>query len=103
MADDLPQPKQYEHATGGWGSVRGMTKIELSAKAAPGALLTLKDQNKPGGYMCSSCAWTKPEDPHPFEFCENGAKATLWDLTTDRCTPETVSYTHLTLPTIYSV
>ena len=52
MADDLPQPKTYEHATGGWGSVRGMTKIELSARAAPDALLTLKDQNKPGGYMC---------------------------------------------------
>jgi molybdopterin-dependent oxidoreductase alpha subunit len=25
---------------------------------------------------------------HPFEFCENGAKATLWELTTRRCTPE---------------
>ena len=88
MADDLPRPHKYDYATGGWGSVKGMTRIELKAKAAPGALLTLKDQNKPGGYMCSSCAWTKPEDPHAFEFCENGAKATLWDLTIDRCTPE---------------
>ena len=26
--------------------------------------------------------------PHPFEFCENGAKATLWELTTRRCTPD---------------
>ena len=34
--------------------------------------------------MCTSCAWAKPAHPHPFEFCENGAKATLWDLTTDR-------------------
>ena len=38
--------------------------------------------------MCVSCAWTKPADHHPFEFCENGAKATLWELTTRRCTPE---------------
>ena len=38
--------------------------------------------------MCTSCAWTKPAVPHAFEFCENGAKATLWDLTRDRATPE---------------
>jgi molybdopterin-dependent oxidoreductase alpha subunit len=38
--------------------------------------------------MCTSCAWTKPADYNPFEFCENGAKATLWDLTTRRCTPD---------------
>lgn len=88
MADDLPEPKRYDGATGGWGSLEGISRIELSAKASPSAALTLKIQNKPGGYMCSSCAWTKPEDPHAFEFCENGAKATLWDLTSDRCTPE---------------
>ena len=88
MADDLPTPKHYDGAHGGWGSLEGITKVELTARAAPSALLTLKDQNKPGGYMCSSCAWTKPEDPHAFEFCENGAKATFWDLTRDRCTPE---------------
>ena len=88
MASDLPEPKKYDGATGGWGSLKGIAKIERAARAAPGAILTLKDQNKPGGYMCSSCAWTKPEDPHIFEFCENGAKATLWDLTSDRCPPE---------------
>ena len=37
--------------------------------------------------MCTSCAWGKPAHPHVFEFCENGAKATIWDLTSDRCTP----------------
>ncbi|MHB9878529.1 FdhF/YdeP family oxidoreductase [Pacificimonas sp. ICDLI1SI03] len=88
MAADLPEPKGYKRATGGWGSLEGITRVELTAKASPSAALTLKTQNKPGGYMCSSCAWTKPEDPHVFEFCENGAKATLWDLTTARCTPE---------------
>jgi len=88
MTKQLPRPKQYDHATGGWGSLQGITRVELATKAAPGAALTLRHQNKPGGYMCTSCAWTKPEDPHAFEFCENGAKATLWDLTSARCTPE---------------
>ena len=32
--------------------------------------------------MCSSCAWAKPPEPHVAEFCENGAKATIWELTT---------------------
>lgn len=38
--------------------------------------------------MCTSCAWAKPPEPHVAEFCENGAKATIWDLTSRRCTPE---------------
>ena len=37
--------------------------------------------------MCTSCAWAKPHNPATFEFCENGAKATISDLTTDRCEP----------------
>ena len=36
--------------------------------------------------MCTSCASGKPADPHVFEFCENSAKATIWDLTSDHCT-----------------
>ncbi|MXP24732.1 FdhF/YdeP family oxidoreductase [Altererythrobacter indicus] len=88
MANPLPEAKHYDDATGGWGSLKGIGHIEMSAKSTPDAALSLKELNKPGGTMCSSCAWTKPEDPHAFEFCENGAKATLWDLTTARCTPE---------------
>ena len=38
-------------------------------------------QNKPDGFMCVSCSWAKPAKPHPFEFCENGAKATAWEIT----------------------
>ncbi len=34
--------------------------------------------------MCVSCAWAKPAKPHPFEYCENGAKATAWEITTGR-------------------
>jgi molybdopterin-dependent oxidoreductase alpha subunit len=82
------KPKSYHHATGGWGSLEGMAKVELEGKAGPGALQTLAVQNKPEGHMCTSCAWAKPPDPHVAEFCENGAKATIWDLTSKRCTPE---------------
>jgi molybdopterin-dependent oxidoreductase alpha subunit len=56
--------------------------------SSPLAADTLLRQNKPKGFMCVSCSWAKPRDYHTFEFCENGAKATLWELTTRRCTPE---------------
>ena len=78
----------YDGPEGGWGSVRGMAEIALKEKPRPAVLDTLRRQNKPGGFMCVSCAWTKPAHPHAFEFCENGAKATLWENTTKRCGPE---------------
>jgi molybdopterin-dependent oxidoreductase alpha subunit len=37
--------------------------------------------------MCVSCSWAKPAKPHPFEFCENGAKATAWEITKKTVTP----------------
>src|SRR5438067_2483812 len=73
---------------GGWGSLKAIAKTFASELSTPGALGTLRRQNKVKGFMCVSCAWTKPADYHPFEFCENGAKATLWELTTRRCSPE---------------
>lgn len=85
QSEDTPH---YEKASGGWGSMRGIADILLDQKPSFGAIRTLMRQNKPGGHMCTSCAWTKPADPHPFEFCENGAKATIWDLTLKRCPPE---------------
>jgi len=73
---------------GGWGSLKGISKTFAEALSTPAALDTLRRQNKVKGFMCVSCAWTKPAHPHPLEFCENGAKATLWELTTRRCTPD---------------
>lgn len=83
--EDTPH---YRDASGGWGSVRSIAGVLADQRPSPGALQTLMRQNKPGGHMCTSCAWTKPAHPHPFEFCENGAKATIWDLTSSRCTPD---------------
>ncbi|MBP1807076.1 FdhF/YdeP family oxidoreductase [Rubellimicrobium aerolatum] len=92
MADRADEQREdtpyYREGAGGWGSVEGMAKVLLGETPSAGVLDTLRVQNKPGGHMCTSCAWTKPKDPHPFEFCENGAKATIWDLTTARCGPD---------------
>jgi molybdopterin-dependent oxidoreductase alpha subunit len=45
----------------------------------------LLHQNKPKGFACVSCSWAKPAKPLPFEFCEEGAKATTWEITSRRC------------------
>ena len=80
--------KPFEAASGGWGSVKSLAK-SLGRDRVPfsGPRVLLK-QNKPDGFMCVSCAWAKPADPRVFEFCENGAKATTWEITTKRATPE---------------
>ena len=83
----LPGAVHYDGPVGGWGSAEGILAVETIALAGPGALDTLARQNKPGGFMCVSCAWAKPPNPHVAEFCENGAKATIWDLTSKRCRP----------------
>jgi len=75
-------------AAGGWGSLRGIVGVYGAEHPVPGIGRTLFHLNKPGGTMCTSCAWGKPAKPGLFEVCENGAKATIWDLTTDRCTPK---------------
>lgn len=45
--------------------------------------------NQKTGFDCPSCAWADPDgNRHPFEFCENGAKAMADEATTSRITPE---------------
>ncbi|MGY4309299.1 molybdopterin-dependent oxidoreductase alpha subunit [Bradyrhizobium sp. USDA 4369] len=78
------QTVHYEGPSGGWGSLRGIARIFGKEWTTPAALETLARQNRPKGFMCVSCSWAKPADYHTFEFCENGAKATLWELTTLR-------------------
>ncbi|QFY62795.1 FdhF/YdeP family oxidoreductase (plasmid) [Rhizobium grahamii] len=87
MNEHLTDPAS-EGPAGGWGSLRSIARIYGESLSNPTVLETLKSQNKPGGFMCVSCAWPKPANYHPFEFCENGAKATLWESTSARCTPE---------------
>ena len=79
---------EYDGPAGGWGSLKGIARVFGEEWATPAVVETLMRQNKPKGFMCVSCSWTKPADYHTFEFCENGAKATLWELTSLRCTPD---------------
>ena len=72
---------------GGWGSLKSVATYLTSELVPAAALKALAMQNKPGGFMCVGCAWAKPEHPHTAEFCENGAKATAWELTSKRLTP----------------
>ncbi|WP_022707454.1 FdhF/YdeP family oxidoreductase [Paracoccus zeaxanthinifaciens] len=85
---ERPTPHSYDGPVGGWGSPRGIAQVTRAARPVPGMAETLLRQNKQGGTMCTSCAWGKPRHPHKVEFCENGAKATAWDLTSIRCTPD---------------
>ena len=69
---------------GGWGSAKSVSKILLREHVPLAGPALLRHQNKPDGYMCVSCAWAKPAKTHPLEFCENGAKATAWEITNRR-------------------
>ena len=80
---------EYNHPTGGWGSLKSLLKkSRAEGLLASDIWATLLKQNKADGYMCVSCSWAKPKDAREFEFCENGAKATIWEQTKKRCTPE---------------
>lgn len=83
-----PDTPHDSNAAGGWGSLRGIGRIFGEASSSTRALSILKKLNQPKGVMCSSCAWAKPAKTHTFEFCENGAKATLWELDERRADPE---------------
>ena len=85
--DDI-DTSPYTGPAGGWGSMKSLAEISMREKVGPEAAKELTRQNKPGGFMCVSCAWGKPAHPHIAEFCENGAKATAWELTSYRTTPE---------------
>jgi molybdopterin-dependent oxidoreductase alpha subunit len=77
----------YDHPSGGWGSLKSVTSVLVHEHVAWKGIRLLSHQNKPDGYACVSCAWAKPAHPHPAEFCENGAKATAWEITQKRTTP----------------
>ncbi|HET7663643.1 MAG TPA: formate dehydrogenase, partial [Rhodanobacteraceae bacterium] len=90
MSDDRkPKIEPYPGPAGGWGSVKSVVKILKREKVPiPTTVMELWRQNKPGGFTCVSCAWPQPAHPYKFEFCENGAKASAWELTSLRTTPD---------------
>lgn len=87
MMPKMPELEAYDGPAGGWGSVKSLAKSLTKEHVPLSGSKVLYSQNKPDGFMCVSCAWAKPADPHVFEFCENGAKATTWEITGKRVTP----------------
>jgi molybdopterin-dependent oxidoreductase alpha subunit len=80
----MSEQLKIERATmpaGGWGSVSEVANILLDQHVPLKDARLLAHQNKPDGFACVGCAWAKPANPHPFEFCESGAKATAWETT----------------------
>jgi formate dehydrogenase major subunit len=79
-----PTAAEKSAPSGGWGSIREVTRILFREHVPLTGARVLMQQNKHGGFACVSCAWAKPAHPHPAEFCENGAKATAWEITAKR-------------------
>jgi molybdopterin-dependent oxidoreductase alpha subunit len=80
--------EEVDAPSGGWGSAK-----EVSVRLAQEHVLlkgarVLPQQNKHDGFACVSCSWAKPAKPHFIEACENGIKATAWEITTKRTPPE---------------
>ncbi len=86
--DDHTKMPHYDKPAGGWGSLKGIAQVIAKEPVELSAVEALARLNKPKGLMCVSCAWPKPKNYQAFEFCENGAKATIWEMTASRCKPE---------------
>ncbi len=83
-----PKIEAYTGPAGGWGSAKSLAEILTREHIPVTGAAMLTRQNKPDGFMCVSCAWPKPAKPLPFEYCENGAKATAWEQTAKRVGPD---------------
>jgi molybdopterin-dependent oxidoreductase alpha subunit len=73
---------------GGWGSANTTTSLLRHEHVLLKGGRVVMHQNKPDGYACVSCSWAKPAHPHSIEACENGIKATAWEITKKRTPPE---------------
>jgi hypothetical protein len=71
--DKKRKNEAYPYSAGGWGSLKAVTTILAREKVPLKGSAVLLRQNKSDGFMCVSCSWAKPADPHTFEFCESGA------------------------------
>ncbi|MET0291964.1 MAG: FdhF/YdeP family oxidoreductase [Steroidobacteraceae bacterium] len=84
MPDDVPFQSDPPTRAGGWGALHAVERILHEQGALAAGSAALLKQNKHDGFACVSCAWAKPREPRTAEFCENGAKATAWELTGKR-------------------
>src|SRR5882757_6268891 len=92
-AGELPLFEPYESPAGGWGA------LQATAEALREQSVVLKDGrallsvNQPDGFDCPGCAWPDPKHTSSFEFCENGAKAVAFELTSRRVTRDFLAAT----------
>jgi hypothetical protein len=78
----------YESPAGGWGALRATARALREQSIVLKGSKALLSMNQPDGFDCPGCAWPDPKHTSSFEFCENGAKAVSFELTTRRVTPE---------------
>ncbi len=87
----MTQKERFEKPNmpaGGWGSANTTTSLLRHEHVLLKGGHVIMHQNKPDGYACVSCSWAKPAHPHAIEACENGIKATAWEITKKRTPPE---------------
>ena len=87
----MTEKERFENPTmpaGGWGSVQTTASLLRHEDVLIKGGRVVMHQNKPDGYACVSCSWAKPAKPHSVEACENGIKATAWEITAKRTPPE---------------
>ena len=83
---ELPLFEPYESPAGGWGALQATARALREQSVVLKGGKTLLSMNQPDGFDCPGCAWPDPKHTSSFEFCENGAKAVAFELTSRRVT-----------------
>jgi molybdopterin-dependent oxidoreductase alpha subunit len=83
-----PQFEPYESPAGGWGALQATAKALREQSVVLKGSKALLSMNQPDGFDCPGCAWPDPKHTSSFEFCENGAKAVAFELTSRRVTQD---------------
>ena len=81
---ELPLFEPYESPAGGWGALQATARALREQSVVLKGGKTLLSMNQPDGFDCPGCAWPDPKHTSSFEFCENGAKAVAFELTSRR-------------------
>src|SRR5262249_58172505 len=76
----------YEDPAGGWGALHATARALREQSVLIKGSKALLSMNQPAGFDCPGCAWPDPKHTSSFEFCENGAQAVSFDLTSRRVT-----------------
>jgi formate dehydrogenase major subunit len=86
--DKLPLFEPYESPAGGWGALQATAKALREQSIVLKGSKALLSMNQPDGFDCPGCAWPDPKHTSSFEFCDNGAKAVAFELTSRRVTSD---------------